>query len=431
MNILILIGQFPPDVCGGAEMQCWRQARALTDRGHHVTVLTWWKTPGSPRWETRAGVRLGRLGFYLPWMAQRRRFLRRRLHRGPGPQNGGRAEAQGADGSLPDAPVRPRPWRAFTVWLANTSFILDVIWLQLRRRLQADVVHVHMAGWLAGFGQWLAERMRVPAFCKEATFPILRLEDEAHVRVAGLSAWQARRVKCRYIALTDAIGAALAEAGVPPRRICRIPNGVEVPAVAAEPERQADAVFIGNFTQGVAFKGFDVLFKAWGRALQAEPGLHLRLYGAGDTSAWAAFAQAQGCGASVTFAGPAADVWAVHRQAGFLLLPSRREGMSNALLEAMASGLPAVVSAIPGNMAVVRDGGEGLVVPVDDVDALTAAILKMHRAPELRARMGRAARARAQAEFALDVVVGQVEAAYRRARAEDAGPVGTNPAAGT
>ena len=420
MKILLLIGQFPPDGCGGAEMQCWRQAKALAARGHQVTVLTRWQAPGSPRWETRAGVRIGRLGFYLPWMAKKRRFMQNLRRAWGAPEMGNRGPDGTGPWPPPERPLRSPRWRAFTVWLANTSFILDIIWLFALCRLHADVIHVHMAGWLAGFGQWLAERMHVPVFCKEAIFPILQPRDEAHVRVAGLSAWQVRRVKCRYIALTDAIGTALAATGVPPQRIAQIPNGVELPGELADPGRHAEAIYIGNFTQGDAHKGFNVLFKAWGRAIQTEPGMRLHLYGAGNTGEWEAFARAQGCGNSVVFKGPAGDVWAAHRQAGFLVLPSRREGMSNALLEAMASGLPAVVSDIPGNAAVVRNGVDGLVVPVDDADALAVAMLTLYRSPELRTRMGRAARERAQKEFSMETVVARLEQAYALAIAEDA-----------
>ena len=95
------------------------------------------------------------------------------------------------------------------------------------------------------------------------------------------------------------------------------------------------------------------------------------------------------------------------------MLPSRKEGLSNALLEAMASGLPSVVSDIPGNVAVVRDGVEGLVVPAGDVAALAEAMVKLYRSPELRDRMGSAARKTIEARFTISAVAEQLEAAYR------------------
>jgi glycosyltransferase involved in cell wall biosynthesis len=193
-----------------------------------------------------------------------------------------------------------------------------------------------------------------------------------------------------------------------------------MPTEIADPASRTCAIYVGNFTQGIQYKAFDWLLQAWGQAVQSEPGIQLTLYGAGKTEEWAAYAEAHGCGNTVIFAGPTSHIWAAHRQAGFLILPSRSEGMSNALLEAMASGLPVIVSDIPGNTAIVRDEIEGLVVPVDDVDALSAAILTLYRSPELRRQMGQSGRARAMERFSLNVVAEQLEAAYRRARDEDA-----------
>ena len=78
--------------------------------------------------------------------------------------------------------------------------------------------------------------------------------------------------------------------------------------------------------------------------------------------------------------------------ADVFVLPSRREGLSNALLEAMAAGLTVVVSDLPGNRAVVRDGENGLMFPVDDLAALQNH-LTIAGSPDLRANLGRQARA--------------------------------------
>ena len=419
MEILILIGQFPPAARGGAEMQCWRQARAFVSRGHRVTILTRWQAVGTPRWEMREGVRIGRLGFYLPWMAARRRFqqkIKNYFLRKP---------PNSPDPIDSTAPTRAAPhfrnpcWQAYSTWLANASFIVDVLGLRWRRRLKVDIIHVHMSGWIAGFGHWLAARLAVPVFCKEANLPLELAKSNFGDMVPFRRHWLARRKECRFFAMTEAIFSALVDFGIPPNKIFLVPNGVEIPVKIADPVRQTKAMYVGNFTQGLRHKAFDWLLKAWGQAVQSEPGIQLTLYGAGNTEEWVAYAEAQGCGNTVTFAGSTSDIWAAHRQAGFFILPSRREGMSNALLEAMASGLPAIVSDIPGNTAVIRDGIEGLVVPVDDVEALERAILRLARSPELRASLGQAARGRVQEQFAISVVAEQLEIAYSRAIRED------------
>jgi glycosyltransferase involved in cell wall biosynthesis len=279
--------------------------------------------------------------------------------------------------------------------------------------LQADVVHVHESHWLAGFGQWVGEQLHVPAFCKEACGDVLLWQGGGDV--PGRKAWRRRREKCRFIAITPHIRTKLEEAGIPADRIWDVPNGVELPAVAARPEAYDLVVYAGNFSQGSVYKAFDVLLQAWGNARREEPGMQLRLFGGGGTGRWKLVAEQEGCGASVEFAGTTDDLPGKFQEAGFLVLPSRVEGLSNVLLEAQAAGLPAVVSDIGGNVAVVNDGENGLVVPVGDAEALAAAMVKLYRSPALRVRMGAAARARVAAVFAIDQVARQLEKAYGQA----------------
>ncbi|HRV31593.1 MAG TPA: glycosyltransferase, partial [Kiritimatiellia bacterium] len=149
-------------------MQCWRQARALVKRGHRVTVLTRWQAVGTPRWETRDGVRIGRLGFYLPWMAARRRFQQKiKNYFLKKPSTGPEPMLDSVEPTRSAPQFRNPRWQACSTWLANASFIWDVLWLCWGRRLKVDVIHVHMSRWMAGFGHWLAARLSVPAFCKE------------------------------------------------------------------------------------------------------------------------------------------------------------------------------------------------------------------------------------------------------------------------
>ena len=424
MKILMVVLHFPPAPCGGAETQCWKQAKALAARGHEVTVLTGWFQGGSPRREFREGVEIRRLGFLLPATVAVRR-AHRRLRLWASPPRADRPDPFSADASResPEPSRRKFRWMAPVEWAGHASFVLEVALAVGAGRLRADVVHVHETHWLAGFGQWIGERLGAPVFCKEACGEVMHWPGVRDVPF--LSRWKRRRARCLFLALTPHIRAELQKAGIAPDRIRDVPNGVELPGELAAPEKSGEVLYAGNFTQGATYKGFDVLLKAWGRARREEPGMRLRLHGGGDAERWRQVAEREGCGDSVEFAGRAGDMQEQYRRAGFLVLPSRVEGLSNVLLEAQAAGLPAVVSDIGGNVAVVEDGRNGLVVPVGDADALAGALVRLYRDPELRRRMGREARARMEAEFAIGKVAERLEALYEEARRRTAGGDGS------
>lgn len=97
----------------------------------------------------------------------------------------------------------------------------------------------------------------------------------------------------------------------------------------------------------------------------------------------------------VRFMGYRSDPQTFLQQAAVFVLPSRFEGMPNALLEAMAAGLAVVVTdASPGPLEVVDDGVTGLVVPSEAPQALAAALERLAVDPALRARLGAAAQTR-------------------------------------
>jgi glycosyltransferase involved in cell wall biosynthesis len=87
------------------------------------------------------------------------------------------------------------------------------------------------------------------------------------------------------------------------------------------------------------------------------------------------------------------------RRSDVFILPSLTEGLSNAGIEAMGCGLPVVLTDCGGAREAIDDGVEGFVVPLWDTDAMGDALLKLARDPELRLRMGRAARDRVVRDF--------------------------------
>ena len=96
-----------------------------------------------------------------------------------------------------------------------------------------------------------------------------------------------------------------------------------------------------------------------------------------------------------------------------VVLPSYREGLPKGLIEAAACGLPLVATDVPGCREVVRDGVDGLLVPVRNAVALAEAIARLHDDPALAAQLGDAARARALAEFDERIVIERTFAVYR------------------
>jgi glycosyltransferase involved in cell wall biosynthesis len=93
---------------------------------------------------------------------------------------------------------------------------------------------------------------------------------------------------------------------------------------------------------------------------------------------------------------------------------SKREGLSNTLLEAMATGLPSAVTRVSGVMDLVAEPNAGFVVNVGDVDAMTAAIIDLASNGDLRLRMGEAARRKVENSYSIDAVTDGHERLYWR-----------------
>jgi glycosyltransferase involved in cell wall biosynthesis len=96
------------------------------------------------------------------------------------------------------------------------------------------------------------------------------------------------------------------------------------------------------------------------------------------------------------------------------VLPSLAEGISNTILEAMASGLPVLATSVGGNPELVAPGRTGELVPVDDVEAMAQALLQLAADPARARTMGRAGRAEVERRFSLEAMVAAYQALYDR-----------------
>lgn len=216
--------------------------------------------------------------------------------------------------------------------------------------------------------------------------------------------------------------------GVPERRLAQIYNGVDgerfSPAaqrqpIAGSPFNDPGLWLVGTVGRMQSVKAQTALARAFIAALQQRPHLRERvrlvLVGEGPlrTECQALLHEA-GMADLAWLPGERADVPDVMRGLNCFALPSLVEGISNTILEAMASGLPVLATAVGGNADLVQPGVSGEIVPPDDVPALAAGLWAMAEDPERALAMGRAGRQEIDRRFSLPAMVSAYEAVYDR-----------------
>ena len=141
-------------------------------------------------------------------------------------------------------------------------------------------------------------------------------------------------------------------------------------------------------------KGFDVLIKSFAKLAPKHSNWRLIIYGEGPERGVLEQLRADSAGADrIELPGTRKDLLAALPEGSLFVLPSRFEGYPNALLEALACGLPVVATSSQGGTAeILADGYYGKLVPPDNVSALSAALDEMMSAPDLRQAYAQRAR---------------------------------------
>jgi glycosyltransferase involved in cell wall biosynthesis len=212
--------------------------------------------------------------------------------------------------------------------------------------------------------------------------------------------------------------------GVDFARCVVIPNGIDLAeADAALATGRAEARRrLGLFPTDLAVaylgrlheeKGVEHLVTAFHGLLRAHPASRLLLAGDGPSRRLLETAvDALRLRPFVRFLGTVADPWPLLAGADIFALPSLREGMPNALLEAMAAGLPSVATAVGAVPEMVTDGREAFVVPPGDAGALALALAELAGRPTLRQAMGTLARRRVEDAYRIETTVAGIERLY-------------------
>jgi sugar transferase (PEP-CTERM/EpsH1 system associated) len=232
-----------------------------------------------------------------------------------------------------------------------------------------------------------------------------------------------------YVALSGHIADYLVHhVKVSEARLSRICNGVDTacftPAaehrsmLGGSPFNASDLIVVGTVGRLQAVKDQLTLVRAFAASagMLGDAGKNMRLCIAGDgplRPEVEAEIVRTGLGARAWLAGTRSDVPDVMQAMDLFVLPSRAEGISNTILEAMASGLAVVATDVGGNSELVLAGQTGALVPAADANAMAESICEYIRDPALRSKHGLAGRHRVEADFSLDGMVQRYASLYQ------------------
>jgi glycosyltransferase involved in cell wall biosynthesis len=344
MRIGLLIGRFPPGHVGGAEIQAEQWAARL-GRTHEVTVITRQFRPADPAVEDRPGYRV----------------LRTPVARLPGWRTV--ADIRSITAALTSLPRRPDVLLCFQTFVSGYAGVRA----QTRTRIPAVV-------WIRGEDEYRIDISWRARWLSPAVWDRARgvLVQSAAIRVALLDA-----LRLAAPAFADPVDAKL---GI-------VPNGIELPRRGADGSGKAVLV-LGRLDRR---KGVDIVIEA----MAEHPELELLVAGDGPERL-ALETRAAALGVHATFLGMVERnaLGELFGRARCLVMASRfGEGFPNALLEAMAHRVPVVATSVGAIGDLVADGTTGLLVGVDDAEAVSRVVSRLVADDGLHARLAEAAHA--------------------------------------
>jgi glycosyltransferase involved in cell wall biosynthesis len=256
---------------------------------------------------------------------------------------------------------------------------------------------------------------------------------------------QAYRCATTVVANSSAARTMLQQEGLPDARIAVIPNGIDtsaftrrshpdvaqiaglpavaaqamslpavaaramgLPAVAAEPRRRV--ITVANLRPE---KSHETLIAAAAQVAADFPDVQFQIVGDGPRrSELEGLVRARGLERTVVFLGHREDIPALLGAADVFVLPSKSEAFPNGAIEAMASGLPVIASAVGGLLDLIEPDRTGLLVPAGDAEALAAALRRLFSDPVLAGRLGEAAQAQVRQRYSFERMVASFEELY-------------------
>ncbi len=413
LRICFVSYKFSPAI-GGAEARAEKQARQLQAFGHHVTIVTLCLHKTWKRLETIEGLpivrvggiygsggvlRLGRLGHFFIDIGMLVTLWRLRhqydvIHAF---QITSQAAVASLVGQILGKPV--------VISAQNTGpsheqrMVLEQkATLMADTLINRDFLKIDFSDWMVGGSE--VDNLPYVAFGGHLILKFLR------------------KSNVFYQVLSTRGYTYLVSHGFKAEHIVHIPGSVDTekfrPAIEQHPEARSVERTIICVARLEYSKGIDVLLHGWGRMIDSSstafPSLNPRLYIVGDGKLRPQLERIvaePGIQESVEFLGKRKDIVNLLQQAWGFVLPSRWEGMPNALLEAMACALPCVATCVSGSEDIIVDGINGLLVEPEQPAEIAQALQRLLQDANLALRLGKAGRATVIRDYQLSHVVEQ------------------------
>ncbi len=375
MKILFVVdGRIPSK--GGAEKQSLALAGALTERGHQVDILAPILEAGQQRYQRVNGISICRIKF-----------------------------------------ARIKPIASIFLGFKTAIYLY-------RHGHEYDVIHIHMLKVMAAMVGFFSSRLAAPTIGKAAGDTELNrgvLDSlvvgrwDNRIYTIGLKKLDA------YQVISQHINAQLIKMGYESNKCHLIPNGVNLAprqTLAVDTVKNKDVVigFTGRLEQ---VKGLKYLIQAFAAIKNREDcqDFSIKLLIVGDgllRQELEAQVTALGLAEDCEFTGYVESTREVLKRIDIYVQPSLREGLPNALIEAMSQGIASVATRISGNEDVIESGVTGYLVPVKDVTELSTALIDLIKAPETRIKFGDAGAVFVRRHFNMEMIAEQWESTYQR-----------------
>ncbi len=371
-GVIMLVNSFPPVPAGGAERQAERLSTYLGSQNIPVRVITR-SAAGLPRTER-----------------------------------------------LPHYWVERIPELGFGK-LKTITFMIGATLTLIRHRHSYDILHAHLAFAPALVAALIARLLNKRVIVKYGTsgkygdIVVSQRTIRGRIRLALLRRWTDMS-----IALDSAMEEELLQAQFPPERVMRVDNGIDEQAFielrnpsakhALGLANRCVVIYTGRL---VSQKSLPILLHAFHDVSTKYPHVHLLIVGQGpEREQLEELAKELGIHPHITFVGNVQDVRPYLSASDIFVLPSEGEGISNALLEAMAAGLACIATTVGGSAEVLDQGACGMLIPVGGQHQLSAALSYLVQNPTAAEHFGRSATQRIQTRYALSVVGEQYRCLY-------------------